>query len=109
MKKILCISLLSIAFVGCKTKKPVVEPTPVKVEEKVDVIKPREGGPSFKRFSAKMDTNKDGKIDKSEAKGKMERDFDKIDTNKDGFLTKDEVDIYINNKRSLKTQGGQKP
>lgn len=48
----------------------------------------RGGGNVF----AKLDTNKDGKISKAEAKGsRLEQRFDKIDKNKDGFITKDEL------------------
>jgi hypothetical protein len=38
-----------------------------------------------------MDTNHDGAIDKTEAKGRLAKAFDKIDSNKDGKLTKDEI------------------
>jgi Ca2+-binding EF-hand superfamily protein len=39
----------------------------------------------------RMDTNKDGKISKSEAKNRMADAFDQIDTNKDGFLDRKEL------------------
>jgi Ca2+-binding EF-hand superfamily protein len=39
----------------------------------------------------RFDTNKDGKISKEEAKGKLAENFDRFDTNKDGFLDKDEL------------------
>jgi len=38
-----------------------------------------------------MDTNVDGKIDRSEARGPLQDDFDRVDQNKDGFLTVDEL------------------
>ncbi len=38
-----------------------------------------------------MDTNSDGALDKSEAKGRLAKSFDEIDTNKDGKITKDEL------------------
>jgi Ca2+-binding EF-hand superfamily protein len=38
-----------------------------------------------------MDTNKDGKISREEAKGKIAEDFDKIDQNKDGYLDRKEL------------------
>lgn len=38
-----------------------------------------------------MDTNKDGALDKSEAKGRLAKAFDEIDVNKDGKVTKDEL------------------
>ena len=40
---------------------------------------------------ARMDTNKDGKISRQEAKGPLARNFDQYDTNKDGFLDKEEL------------------
>lgn len=43
-----------------------------------------------KHFDA-MDTNHDGALDKSEAKGRLAKAFDEIDSNKDGKLTKDEI------------------
>jgi Ca2+-binding EF-hand superfamily protein len=43
------------------------------------------------KWLADMDTNKDGKISKAEAKGPLARIFDQADTNKDGYLDKDEL------------------
>ena len=39
----------------------------------------------------RMDTNKDGKISKAEARGPLADNFDRLDENKDGFLDKDEL------------------
>jgi Ca2+-binding EF-hand superfamily protein len=39
----------------------------------------------------RFDVNKDGKISKEEAKGKLAENFDRLDTNKDGFLDKEEL------------------
>jgi Ca2+-binding EF-hand superfamily protein len=41
----------------------------------------------------RMDANKDGKISKDEAKGRIAANFDRLDTNKDGFLDKDELRV----------------
>jgi len=38
-----------------------------------------------------MDANKDGKISKAEAKGRIAEFFDQLDTNKDGYLDKEEL------------------
>ncbi|WP_178983947.1 Lcl domain-containing protein [Winogradskyella helgolandensis] len=46
---------------------------------------------SFEKMLTNMDTNNDGKISKSEAKGKLKDNFDKRDKNKDGYITKDEL------------------
>lgn len=43
----------------------------------------------------RMDTNKDGKISKNEAEGRIAENFDRIDTNKDGFLDKGELQAMI--------------
>ncbi|EOR93521.1 hypothetical protein ADIARSV_3234 [Arcticibacter svalbardensis MN12-7] len=47
--------------------------------------------PSFEKMVENMDTNKDKKISKSEAKGKLKENFDKRDKNKDGYITEDEL------------------
>jgi Ca2+-binding EF-hand superfamily protein len=39
----------------------------------------------------RLDTNKDGKISKDEAKGPLAENFDRLDLNKDGYLDKDEL------------------
>ena len=38
-----------------------------------------------------LDANKDGKISKDEARGRLKEDFDKIDLNKDGFIDREEL------------------
>jgi Ca2+-binding EF-hand superfamily protein len=43
------------------------------------------------RLLETMDKNKDGKISKEEATGRLAEAFDRIDTNKDGFLDKEEL------------------
>jgi Ca2+-binding EF-hand superfamily protein len=40
---------------------------------------------------ADLDANKDGKISKDEARGRLKEDFDKIDLNKDGFIDREEL------------------
>jgi Ca2+-binding EF-hand superfamily protein len=52
---------------------------------------------------AQMDTNKDGKISKAEAKGQIAENFDRLDTNKDGFL--DRVELRQMAMRFLENQG----
>jgi collagen type III alpha len=39
----------------------------------------------------RMDTNKDGKISRSEARNRIADNFDRIDTNKDGYLDRAEL------------------
>jgi Ca2+-binding EF-hand superfamily protein len=43
------------------------------------------------RFLEQMDTNKDGKISREEAKGPLANNFDRLDTNKDGQLDRSEL------------------
>jgi Ca2+-binding EF-hand superfamily protein len=50
----------------------------------------------------RLDTDKDGKISKEEAKGLIKEHFDKIDTNKDGFIDFDELLKAAKEKRDAK-------
>ncbi|UZR98959.1 hypothetical protein [Chondrinema litorale] len=47
--------------------------------------------PSVSQLLSEMDSNKDGKLAKSEAKGPIANDFSNIDTNNDGFLSETEL------------------
>lgn len=47
--------------------------------------------PSIEELFKQMDSNKDGKLSKTEVKGPLKNDFDKVDLDKDGFITKDEL------------------
>jgi Ca2+-binding EF-hand superfamily protein len=51
-----------------------------------------------------MDTDKDGKISRAEAKAKLAEAFDKIDTNKDGYLDRQELRVFA--QRILAAGGG---
>lgn len=57
--------------------------------------KPRENQgntpPNFSNMLNKMDSNNDGKISESEAKGKLKESFKNRDSNKDGFITENEM------------------
>jgi Ca2+-binding EF-hand superfamily protein len=57
------------------------------------------------RLLQQMDTNKDGKISKAEAKDKIALFFDQLDTNKDGYLDRDELRKAA--ARFLANQGGK--
>jgi Ca2+-binding EF-hand superfamily protein len=72
------------------------------VAQLLKVLREREGvektpppNPEVERLVNQLlqqfDTNKDGKISKSEAKGNLLANFDKLDLNKDGFLDKNEL------------------
>jgi Ca2+-binding EF-hand superfamily protein len=74
-------------------KKP--EPTPNKPANKNSPNNNPNNNPQIDRVVEKlleqMDANKDGKISKAEAKGKLAEFFDQLDTNKDGYLDKEEL------------------
>jgi Ca2+-binding EF-hand superfamily protein len=53
----------------------------------------------------RMDTNKDGKISKDEARGPIAENFERIDTNKDGFIDKDELRRMV--ARNMAMAGGK--
>lgn len=72
------------------------------LEAKAPTTKPKEGAakelvtaPEVDRFVQRLldtlDTNKDGKISREEAKGPLAEQFDRLDLNKDGFLDKEEL------------------
>lgn len=46
--------------------------------------------PTFAQLLTEMDANKDGKLAKSEVKGRLANDFAKIDTDNDGFISESE-------------------
>jgi Ca2+-binding EF-hand superfamily protein len=52
----------------------------------------------------RMDTNKDGKISKDEARGPIAENFERIDTNKDGYIDKDELRRMVT--RNMAMAGG---
>lgn len=55
----------------------------------------------------RMDTNKDGKISKDEAKNFIAQNFERIDANKDGFIDKDELRRFV--ARNMAMGGGVGP
>jgi len=59
--------------------------------------------PSVEKIFKDLDSNKDGKISKAEAKGPLKNDFAKIDLNKDNFITKTEL------KKAPKPKGPRPP
>jgi Ca2+-binding EF-hand superfamily protein len=61
----------------------------------IEKNEPVAAGPEVDRIVARMlermDTDKDGRISRAEAKGPLAENFDRWDTNKDGYLDKDEL------------------
>ncbi len=62
-----------------------------------------QGRPTATQLLSEMDSNKDGKLSKEEAKGPLAQDFAKIDTDDDGFISKEELE-----KAPQPQQGGQR-
>jgi Ca2+-binding EF-hand superfamily protein len=60
----------------------------------------------------RMDTNKDGKISKEEAKGPLANSFERFDQNKDGYLDRKELERvaeqFITAQRANAGKGGKK-
>lgn len=52
----------------------------------------RQGPPKFSELLSQMDTNSDGKLAKSEVKGRLAENFDEVDANGDGFITETEME-----------------
>lgn len=50
------------------------------------------GAPSFSKILEEMDTDGDGKISESEAKGPLKNDFSTIDSDSDGYITESEME-----------------
>ncbi len=81
---------------------------------------PRSGAPADRdprmeqmidRMFQDMDTNRDGRISKSEWMAFQEKQFDLLDKNGDGFLTKDEVrtDMMERMRAQQQQQRGRPP
>lgn len=83
-KKILVAVLFAVITVisSCKSSSETTE----KPEQK-------RGGKrmSIDALFTQMDSNKDGKLSKSEVKGPLAKEFSKIDANNDGFISKEEL------------------
>ena len=60
---------------------------------------PQSGRPSFDKVLSNLDTDKDGKISKTEAKGPLSKNFTKVDTDEDGFISKTEFENMPSPKR----------
>lgn len=82
--KTMIIFVFTVTFFCCK---------PSTKSNDDNIVNPREGqAPSVTDLINEMDTNKDGKLSKSEVQGPLSNDFSTIDTNNNGFLSKEELE-----------------
>jgi Ca2+-binding EF-hand superfamily protein len=90
LRRLFAMSVLLIAVSVCAAQDP-AKSDKTKTPEKE---KPK-AGPTpdamVDQILQRMDKNKDGKISKAEAEGPIADNFDRIDTNKDGFLDRKEL------------------
>ena len=68
---------------------------------------PGQGPPDPAAIIARMDTNKDGAIQKEEAQGRLADAFDMIDANHDGKITAEELATAMAAMRAQRQQQGQ--
>lgn len=61
--------------------------------------------PQVRDIMDRMDTNKDGTISKSEAKGPILQNFERIDRNKDGFIDSRELAQFVRDSGGLGMRG----
>ena len=95
---LLIITFFSAFIVGCASSK------------KADATAQSQGGaPSTEEIFAQLDSDKDGKLSKTEVKGPLANDFAKIDTNSDGYISKEELNKAPkpSGQRPSQGQGGQ--
>ncbi|WP_443749520.1 EF-hand domain-containing protein [Asticcacaulis solisilvae] len=69
---------------------------------------PAAPAPDHENHFAKLDTNGDGFIDKSEARGRLAEHFDEIDTDHDGRLSRDELKAAWAAHRGMKGDKAEK-
>lgn len=62
-----------------------------KLQQKPSKSPSSKTAPNFTNMLQRMDTNSDGKISKSEAKGNLKENFQNRDQNKDGYVTRNEM------------------
>ncbi len=93
--KTMSVVLVSLFITSCNKK--TASPSKTQAQENVQSKAPnsqrsaRTGKmPEFKNILSRVDTNNDGKIAKSEAKGRLVDAFEKLDVNSDGFITETE-------------------
>ena len=86
--KLAIFCVIATLSISCKTKAQTTDTNVEKREQK----QTRGQRPSPAEMFSQMDTNKDGKLSKTEVKGPLQKDFAKIDSNGDGFISKEELE-----------------
>jgi len=77
---------------SCNTQKASTEATNAATEQRPARQGQRGQRPDPAAMLAEMDSNKDGKLAKSEVSGRLLQDFARFDTDKDGFITREELE-----------------
>ncbi|MEQ6166144.1 hypothetical protein AAOE16_03025 [Ekhidna sp. MALMAid0563] len=85
--KLIAVAAISFAMIGCASQNKQKENNN---QESTSQRGRQQGPPSYSLLLTDMDTNKDGKLAKSEIKGRLANDFSKIDSNSDGYITESE-------------------
>jgi len=98
MKNIIISALALLLVVGCSSQKESVNN-----ESQAARQNERKERPSSEQLLFKLDANNDGKLEKSEVDGPLEREFATIDSNGDGFITKEELE------KAPKPKRGKRP
>lgn len=88
--KILAITGLVVAFTSCNSSKETTN-TNVSIDKKALRGQSNEKHPDASQMLVRMDANKDGKISKTEARGKLKENFNLRDVNEDGYITDNEM------------------
>ena len=79
-----------LMVISCGNSK--IEENKNKINQKVKPeISTPNSAPNFANMLKRMDDNRDGKISKTEAKGKLKAHFTNRDKNNDGYITEDEL------------------
>lgn len=105
--------LFSLLFIsgllalGCNTNKSTTETTEKSSTREQPSRSGRQQGPPSIDQLFELDQDGDGKLSKSEVKGRIANDFDKIDADGDGFLTREEVENAPRPRRGQRPGGGQ--
>lgn len=86
MKNSVMAFTIMLVILGCSSQQPTANK-----DNRMSNREDRRQPPSIDEIF-KMDTNKDGKLSKSELKGPLLNDFSRVDSNNDGFISRTELE-----------------